>query len=394
MKPSIIIVGAGSIGLSLAWELANRDCTVTLIDRGNVGKGTTWTASGILPPANLNQATDAIDRLRGLSHQLYPRWSDRLLAETSIDIELRRCGGWYLANSPGERALLAGMTQYWNDLSIQYESVSSSQLAEREPALKKWVDRNPDSAAWWAPDEYQIRPPRLIQALNSACEKSGVLIRENCHVVDVDGVTDMASVWIDDGTTLTADHAVVSAGAWTGKVAERLQLKQSLIPIRGQILLLKTPRPLFGGIINLGNRYLIARDDGHTLVGSCEEEVGFDLSTDDQMLEQLYQFAVSLVPDLRSATRVAAWSGLRPMTFDGFPMIGRVPSRPRLWVAAGHYRSGIHLAPATAVTLADKILGKSPIVNLDAFRVGKQQIGSTEVSAVIQAGNHRDTLKR
>lgn len=376
MKHSVIIIGAGAVGLSLAWELARRDCQVTVLDRDAVGRGTTWTAAGLLPPANFQNATDPIDRLRGLSHELYPNWSKQLLAETSIDIGLRRCGGWYLADSPAERAVMAGMTFYWDEMSIQCDSVSIKTLAQREPSLSHWVAENPDTAAWWVPDEYQIRPPHLIQALAIACEKSGVSIKEKCTVVDLthDSVAESASVILQDQTTMTADDVVVCSGAWTGKVAERLNLTNSLIPIRGQILLLKSQQPEIDGIVNVGNRYLIAREDGHTLIGSCEEEAGFDLSTDEKTLDRLYDFAITMVPSLRQATRVSAWSGLRPMTFDGFPMIGSVPDQARLWVAAGHYRSGIHLAPATAVTLADTILGVEPAVDLSAFRIGKQQI--------------------
>ncbi|KAA1260304.1 Hydrogen cyanide synthase subunit HcnC precursor [Rubripirellula obstinata] len=389
MNPSIIVVGGGAVGLSLAWELARRDCEVTLIDRGEVGSGTTWTAAGILPPANLEHATDPMDRLRGLSHQLYPKWSEQLLKETSIDIELRRCGGWYLAETAGERALMAGMIAYWNEMQIQCDAVPLPDVARREPSLANWTTQTPSAAAWWVPDEYQIRPPRLTQALHAACVSSGVTIRQGCEVVDV-ASNDVAShdvasnrgtavVSLADRTTIKADHAILCSGVWTGGLADRLHLNQSLIPIRGQMLLLKTDRPVIESIVNVGNRYVIAREDGHTLVGSCEEESGFDLSTDETMLETLHQFAIATVPSLRTASRVSAWSGLRPMTFDGFPMIGPVPSQPGLWVASGHYRSGIHLAPATAVTLADAILGERPAIDISSFAVGKQQVFDTSL---------------
>ena len=375
MKHSVIVVGAGAVGLSIAWELARRNCEVTLLDRDAVGRGTTWTAAGILPPANFEQSTDPIDRLRGLSHQLYQRWSEKLLAETSIDIGLHRCGGWYLADSPAERAVMVGMTQYWNEMSIQCDSVSLDRLADQEPGLSQWAAQNPDTAAWWVPDEYQVRPPHLVQALRSACEKAGVTIRENCKVIDLfgDRPSNSASVILEDQTKLVANDVVVCSGVWSGTVAEKLNLNHALIPIRGQMLLLKSSQPDLRSVINVGNRYVVARSDGHTLIGSCEEEVGFDLSTDDATLDRLYDFAVTMVPSLRQATRVSAWSGLRPMTFDQFPMIGGVPDQPGLWVAAGHYRSGIHLAPATAVALVDTMLGKKPAVNLEAFRIGKQQ---------------------
>ena len=145
------------------------------------------------------------------------------------------------------------------------------------------------------------------------------------------------------------------------------------VPIRGQMLVLQTESPLLNSVVNVGNRYIVCRDDGTTLVGSCEEETGFNLGTTEWMLDSLREFANSIVPELKSAQRVDAWSGLRPMTFDGFPMIGPVPQAPNLYVAAGHFRSGVHLSPGTAVALADLMTNRRPQVSLDAFRVGKQQ---------------------
>jgi glycine oxidase len=166
---------------------------------------------------------------------------------------------------------------------------------------------------------------------------------------------------------------VVCGGAWSGSVAARLRLESSVVPVRGQMLLLKTGVPLLKSIVNVGHRYLICRDDGHTLVGSCEEEVGFRDGTTDAMLSSLRDFAVDLVPQLSGAARIDGWSGLRPMTFDGFPMIGRVPDSENVFVAAGHFRSGIHLSPATAVVIADLMGGDAASVNIESFSVGKQQ---------------------
>ena len=80
MKHRTIIVGGGSIGLCIAWELSRRDHDVTLMDRAEVGRATSWAAAGILPPANFDTATDPIDQLRGLSHRMFPDWTDRASA--------------------------------------------------------------------------------------------------------------------------------------------------------------------------------------------------------------------------------------------------------------------------------------------------------------------------
>lgn len=383
MSESTLVVGGGAIGLAVAWEMARRGDRVTLLEREkHAGKGTSWAAAGILPPANLQSATDPIDRLRGLSHDLYPDWCDQLMAATGIDPGFRRCGGWYLADTPGERASMIGMTDYWRDLQMECQRVDSRELIEREPNLSAQKHLSDNLDAWWVPDECQIRCPDYLSALTAACRNSGVEIVCGTEVEDIRWNSKLAGVR-SGGRWLESDRVVLCGGVWTGRIASLLKLQRSLVPVRGQIVLFKTAHPLLRSVVNVGHRYVLCRDDGHTLIGSCEEEVGFQLGTTDEMLESLRQFAFDLVPKLSDATMTDAWSGLRPMTFDGFPMIGRLPESENVFVAAGHFRSGIHLSPGTAVTLCDLMTGQTPSVDLDSFRIGKQQ--SNNADTVFQA---------
>ena len=374
MTCRIAIIGGGVIGLSIAWELARQGTQVSLFDRDKIGHATSWAAAGILPPANFDTATDPIERLRGFSHQQFPDWAKALLDATGIDVGLRKSGGWYCADTMGERASMQGMAQYWNDLEIECDSISLSSVADREPALTDWAQHNKhntSAAAWWVPDEYQIRPPRLLKALAKACASRGVVLKEECCVEETKNSNGEIQFLVD-GHEMNADAIVVSAGVWTGQITSLLGLQSSLIPIRGQILLLKTDQPLLSGVVNFGNRYIVCRDDGYTIVGSCEEEAGFKLETTDSMIDSLYRFAVTRIPALATAARIDQWSGLRPMTFGGYPMIGRVPDTDHIYIAAGHYRSGLHLSPGTAISIANLILGKEPPVDLEPFRVAKQ----------------------
>jgi glycine oxidase len=144
-----------------------------------------------------------------------------------------------------------------------------------------------------------------------------------------------------------------------------------VIPIRGQILMYRLDKPPVTHVINEGHRYLVPREDGRVLIGSCEEEVGFEKGTTPEMLEPLRRWAEAILPTLVGRAPEKTWSGLRPATFDGFPMIGKVPDVKNLYVAAGHYRSGIHLAPATATVLSDMLTGVTPAVDATPFSVGR-----------------------
>ncbi|MGV3486746.1 MAG: glycine oxidase ThiO [Planctomycetaceae bacterium] len=368
------IVGAGVIGLSIAWELSRRGAQVRVFERSQAAREASWAASGILPAANREFAPDPLERLRGLSHELYPRWSDRLAETTGIDVELRRCGGLYLASSAGEAASLLAGLDYQRDLQIEMHSLTREQLAADEPALARWGESDRFRAAVLSPDEWKIRPPALLAALLAACAANGVRIEEHTPAqlrIDSKQATLQVESVDDTHQHRPSDQVILCGGAWTGQIANSLGLGQSLIPIRGQILMYRFDSPPLKRIVNEGHRYLVPRDDGRLIVGSCEEEVGFAKGTTAAMLESITQWAESILPCLSSMKPERSWSGLRPATFDGFPIIGKVPDVANLFIASGHYRSGIHLAPATAVVLADILEGRPAEVDIDPFRVAR-----------------------
>ena len=143
------------------------------------------------------------------------------------------------------------------------------------------------------------------------------------------------------------------------------------MPIRGQMVLFRAPRRLFSHVLNEGPRYIVPRDDGRVIVGSTEEEVGFDKQTTVTEIQELKDLAQRIVPELGQALVEKTWAGLRPATFDGFPYLGVVPELPNVFVAAGHFRSGLHLSTGTARVISQLMRGESPEIDLSPFRVGR-----------------------
>ena len=195
--------------------------------------------------------------------------------------------------------------------------------------------------------------------------------RPECEVTsfEVDGNRIVAAT---AGTErIAANCFCLAGGIWTATLAERLGYRIGLEPFKGQMALLKCAAPPVGRMVNEGPRYVIPRNDGHVLVGSTMEEVGFDLSTTPAAIEGLVAFAGEILPQLAGSQPVATWAGLRPAPVDGFPFLGGLPGLANAYIAAGHFRAGIALAPGTAHAMAQLIAGEKPEIDLGPFRVGR-----------------------
>jgi glycine oxidase len=366
-----LIVGAGVIGLSLAYELARHNQRVHVIDRAPPGREASWAGAGILPPANLATAVHPWDQLRGLSNRMHPQWAQWLRHETGIDTGFRRCGGIYLARSVGEAAVLSGMVDAFQQQGIEIRRLAAEELADVEPALLPAFRDGCLRAAYLAPDESQLRNPDHLQALALACRRRGVRISTGQAVTGFDTRDRRIRAALTESDSFAAENICIASGAWTYRLLRQLDIATGIMPIRGQIVLLRCEQKALHHVLNEGPRYIVPRDDGRVLVGSSEEEAGFDKSTSPAVLEELKQLAYDLVPHLREARVERTWAGLRPGSFDGMPYLGRLPGLDNAFAAAGHFRSGLSTSPATAIVLGQLIRGEEPQVDLTPFRPGR-----------------------
>jgi len=362
----ILVIGGGVIGLSLAWELAKHGKKVQVIDQGQPGREASWAGAGILPPATLRPGDHPLDQLRGLACELHPQCAAELKQLTGIDTGYRRCGGLYLARTPGEAAALAAWAATLVEEGIEVERLSAADLGELEPSLKSTV-----SIQYLLPGEGQLRNPRHLKALLAACQQAGVTITPNAPAADF---TLRRGEVVELNTAagpLRARQFCFTAGSWTGQLLQRLGIAAGILPIRGQMVLFHCQRPPITRIVNLGSRYIVPRDDGYVLAGSTEEEVGFDKRTTEEAIAELTAFAREFVPALQDAPIERTWAGLRPGSFDGLPYLGQLPGIKNAFVAAGHFRTGLYLSPATAVVMSQLIRGEEPQIDLSPFRVGR-----------------------
>ncbi|MEM9825028.1 MAG: FAD-dependent oxidoreductase [Planctomycetota bacterium] len=363
----LAVVGDGIVGRSVAWEATRRGWAVTLFGRDDVS-GCTQASAGILPPAVLERASDPIDRLRGFSHQQFPEWIGELEDVTNVDCQFRQCGGIYIATTVGEAASMTAMQQFYNDMGIEYRVLQRAEYGRVLPSIPA-SRLSTILALAEAPGECVVTPRRLVSALAAAITARGGELCLRTPVQDV--VPNAGRLEIKTARQRRQfDQVVLAGGVRVETLHNNMGIRRAVIPVRGQMLVLRSDGDActLDRVLNVGNRYLVPRPGGEVLVGSCEEEVGMHDATTETMLDQLRAFASEWFPAMSAAPRVDAWSGLRPMTFDGFPMIGPAPRAAGVWIAAGHFRSGVHLSVATAKCLLDQIEGRTPVVDMDAFR--------------------------
>jgi glycine oxidase len=377
----VLIIGGGVIGLSLAWDLARHGKSVHLIDRGSPGREASWAGAGILPAARRDTARHPYDQLCGLASELHPQWAAELRSLTGIDTGYRRCGGIYLARTAGEGASLAAWGADQAELGVAVQRLSANEIATVEPGLASGGrgrasggrgSRRAETVfhvAYLLPEEAQLRNPRHLQALVAACSAAGVEVSSDLAGGEVSIADGQVTAIATDRGPLRARQYCFTAGAWTGQLLSPLGMAVNVLPMRGQMLLFRCDEPPLAHILNEGSRYLVPRDDGRVLVGSTEEEVGFDKRTTAEGLADLATFARSLVPALASAPIEHSWAGLRPASLDGLPYLGPLPGLANAFVASGHFRSGLYLSPATAVVMSQLMRAQSTTIDLAPFRV-------------------------
>lgn len=364
-----LIVGGGVIGLSIAWELARSGKQVCVVDRQQPGRSTSWVGAGIFPPPQLGAQHDPLERLRSISHDLHVEWSERLLAETGVDNELRKCGGIYVARRAGEAAALRVSMQQHADDGVEVIEWSSDDVVAHEPNLAQLAQQI--KVAFWLPEEMQIRSPLHLQALLLACRQLGVEILPDVEVHRVETLGEQVTGLQSSAGKLTASEYVFCGGPWAPELMESLDILLPVEPWRGQLILWKTDPSLLSSVLNEGFRYLVPREDGHLLAGATVEDVGFDCQTTDEAISELKEYSCSLLPQLRDYEVTQAWAGLRPKTPDGVPFMGRVPGFDNLSLATGHYRSGLHLSPVTAVFMRQLLLQDTTDLEAMAFRMNR-----------------------
>lgn len=342
----VIIVGGGIIGLSLAIALRKRGASVLVVERGEPGREASYAAGGMLVECS-PEIPAPLQPLATASARMYPEFAHELQVETGLTVDLRDAGT--LVFPPPEHV--------FERPGFTIEDLLPAPLAELEPAL---VTSGPPFFL----KERSIDP----RALSSAAVRAAKV-----HGVDSSSGDSVTAVNLSDGraigvtttkTSFRASKVLNCAGCWSGQISP---LRLPTRPVKGQMLcLIMQPRNLLKHVIRTPDVYLIPRSDGRLLVGATVEEAGFDKRTDPPTIQRLHRAALQLVPKLADAKILEDWAGLRPGTPDALPILGATKI-PGYFIATGHFRDGILLAPITAQIMSDVIEGRNPAYDLNPF---------------------------
>ncbi|HEV2642587.1 MAG TPA: FAD-dependent oxidoreductase, partial [Candidatus Elarobacter sp.] len=243
--------------------------------------------------------------------------------------------------------------------------IDGEEVAELEPALA------PAMGAAMHPADGAVDTAALLDALRIVVARHERITAVREDVIEIHVSELGCNVLTDLESRLASDQLLLAAGAWTPLIAGVGAVAEGVQPVRGQMVAFATaPTPVRRVVVGAGG-YLIPRGDGHTIAGSTMEHAGFDTSTTADAREVLLQRAATLCPALCDAPVSAQWAGLRPVTPDLLPIIGRDPERPRLLYSCGHARNGVLLAPLSAEAIADLVTGSAPRHDLSRFLPGR-----------------------
>jgi glycine oxidase len=360
VKPkSVAIIGAGVVGLGIAWRLAARGVEVCVFDKGAAGAGATHAAAGMLAAcAEAEPGEEALVALGRDSQARWPAFADELKQASGIDVELRREGTLVIALTADDQARLHHHLEFQRKLDLPLQWISAAETRRREPHLAGKL-----AGAVFSPQDHQVDNRKLALALRGAAQAAGAVINEHQPVAAissqgrrVDGVV------LADGRRRAADVVVLAAGAWSRAIAGTIadlapQALPPVRPIKGQMLALRmdAAAPLITHVIWGPGIYMVPRLDGRLIIGATVEEKGFDATLTAGGLLTLLEAAWRAVPAIEELPIDEMWVGHRPGSRDDAPILGPA-ALDGLIYATGHHRNGILLAPVTADTIARLVL--------------------------------------
>ena len=338
--------------MSIAWRLAQAGARITVLEAGRAGSEASWAGAGMLAPGGEFETRGHWCDLALESLRLYPGFVDELQNAASARIDFRNCGAFQIALSDEEAERLRSRAEQQSAIGIYSEQFHPGRI----PGLREGA-----AGAQYYPHDAVVNPRDVVRALVVACCRAGVTVQEH-HAV-----REIPEDW-------PFDFTVIAAGAWSGSIRLGNRSGASSLPettpVRGHLIAYEEDTGLCDAIIRRDSTYLLRRAGNVVIAGASTEEAGFDRTIDGAIAKGLAERAGDLMPAL-AGRPYAAWNGFRPRSATGEPVLERVPGT-MVWLAYGHYRNGILLAPVTAARIAGEIMQASSRTDSSAPAASRQ----------------------
>ncbi|MBN8866707.1 MAG: glycine oxidase ThiO [Solirubrobacterales bacterium] len=361
----VIVVGAGLIGLACAWELAAGGASVTVLEREEPGCGASRVAAGMLAPVGeLDFGEPELLALNLRSRALYPGFVAAVEAATGLDTGYRQTGALHVALDRDEAGELRRVMELQKSHGLDSSWLGPLGARDLEPGVSPSL-----AGAVLVEDDAVVDPRALVAALRVGLEAAGVRIVRAEATGILTGPAGIEGVETEDGAR-RAGKVVAAPGAEAGVAAWLPEtVRPPVRPVKGQVVELRgvADDPVCERILGSERVYLAPRPDGRLIIGATVEEMGFDRRVTGGGVHELLREAYRLLPDVAEMEFVEATAGLRPGTPDNVPVIGET-AIDGLFLATGHYRNGILLAPLTARAIRGLVIGDQTGEQVEAAR--------------------------
>lgn len=337
------------MGLSIAWRLARDGAVVTLVDP-EPGRGASWAAAGMLAPVTeVHYNEEELLRLNLASQELYPAFVSELEADSGCSVGYRRSGTLLVARDNDDNAALSDVFAFQQRLGLKVQRLRGSEVRAIEPGLVSSI-----RGGIRVEGDHQIDNRALVDALLAACAVRGVALEKDIATEVRPGAG--VEVGLAGGGAVSASQVVVAAGARSATIGGMRPL--AIRPVKGQLLHLRSRDgvPVLDGNVRGLEVYLVPRSDGRLVVGATVEEQGFDGRVTAGAVRELLDAAFELLPEVTELELVEVAVGHRPGTPDNAPLLGSADVEG-VFVATGHHRNGVLLAPVTAEVIRALLAG-------------------------------------
>ena len=375
----VIVVGGGIIGSSVAWQLAKRQKKVLVLERRDSASGSAGATDGVVgyhtkkPGVQLDLAIQSINMFKTLEQEL------------GADIEFEdACGGMQPVENEEQWDILSAIVDEQRKSGVDIRMISAEEACALEPNL------NPDIyGALYCPLSCGVNPIKLTFAFRSAAVLNGAEYRNNTEVNGFIIENGVCKGVVTNKEEIRADYVVNACGSWAGELGKLAGLDIPIKPRKGQLAITEPVGPFMKNmmqcalynvikfrpetikdqtILKLGASMSIGQTrDGGIEIGATREFVGFEDENTFEAIDTMMKRAARFFPALKDVSVIRYFSGFRPYTPDGLPMLGKVDALSGFVMAAGHEGDGIAMSPITGKLIAEIIVDGAPSYNIDSF---------------------------